>query len=506
MACRLPGAPDPESFWRLLREGRDAVTEAPKGRWALPEEPDGTGPRPAAPGTRRGGFLDRVDLFDADFFGVSPREAAAMDPQQRLMLELSWEALEDAGLIPGRLRGSDTGVFTGVMADDYATLTRRQGVGSLTRHSLTGLHRGVIANRVSYTLDLRGPSMAVDTGQSSSLVAVHAACESLRGGTSTLALAGGVQLNLAGESAVGVSEFGALSPDGRCYTFDARANGFVRGEGGGVVVLKPLDRALADGDPVYCVLLGSAVNNDGATDGLTRPSPDRQSDVVRAAQRMAGVKPSEVAYVELHGTATRVGDPVEAAALGAVFAGEGPRDEPLRVGSAKTNIGHLEAAAGIVGLLKAALSVSRAELAPSINYERPHPDIPLDEWGLRVQRELSGWPGSGRRVAGVSSFGMGGTNCHVVLAEPPAAEAVPSPAVAATGPGTAWTTEPGAGTAWTTTSGPVPVDDGFVSLPLSGKSASALAAQAGRLRDHLTRNPHIPLPDIAHALTVTRPV
>ncbi|MFI2620627.1 type I polyketide synthase, partial [Streptomyces sp. NPDC018584] len=480
MACRLPGAPDPESFWRLLCEGRDAVTDVPEGRWTVLGGREGEGVSAEAPGILRGGFIEQVGGFDAAFFGISPREAAAMDPQQRLMLELSWAALEDAGIVPGDLRGSATGVFTGVMADDYAVLARRLGPAALTRHSATGLHRSVIANRVSFALGLNGPSMAVDTGQSSSLVAVHTACESLRAGTSTLAIAGGVNLNLAAENAVAASRFGALSPDGRCFTFDARANGYVRGEGAGAVVLKPLDRAVADGDPVYCVIVGGAVNNDGATDALTRPSAALQAEVIRAAQRAAGVDPTEVAYVELHGTGTRLGDPVEAEALGEVFAPGRPVGEPLRVGSAKTNVGHLEGAAGIVGLLKAAFAVSRGELPPSLNFEHPNPVARLDERRLRVQSELSAWPGEGRRrVAGVSSFGMGGTNCHVVIAQAP----VPVEG-----------------------SGVVEPVGGGVVLALSARSAPALGAQAGRLRQHLVRQPDADLDAVARTLVTRRSV
>ncbi|MFE6165049.1 type I polyketide synthase, partial [Streptomyces sp. NPDC056486] len=475
MACRLPGAENPEAYWTLLREGVDAVGEVPADRWNLPGGNEAA--RPANPGTRRGGFLPRVDLFDAEFFNISPREAAAMDPQQRLMLELSWEVMEDAGIVPDTLHGSATGVFTGVMWDDYATLARRRDPDAQTRHSVTGTHRSVIANRVSYAFGLRGPSLAVDSGQSSSLVAVHMACESLRAGTCTLALAGGVNLNLAAESTIGTSKFGALSPDGRCFTFDARANGFVRGEGGGVVLLKQLDRAVADGDFVYCVIRGSAVNNDGATDTLTHPSVAAQAEVVRTAQRLSGVGPDEVAYVELHGTGTRLGDPVEAAALGEVFGSCRTQDNPVRVGSAKTNVGHLEGAAGITGLLKTALSLTHAQLPPSLNFEHPNPSIPLPELGLRVQTTLTEWPGEGPRTAGVSSFGMGGTNCHMVLSAAPSS-GVPVVEVGETG-------RP-------------------VALVLSARGPGALAAQGERLRAHLVRHPALSLERVAGVLASAR--
>jgi acyl transferase domain-containing protein len=417
LACRLPHAPSPAAFWRLLCRGESAITEMPADRrHAGPAaDPDGSTP------PRFGGFLDRVDSFDAGFFGISPREAVAMDPQQRLMLELSWEVLEDAGVRPETVAGSRTGVFVGAIWDDYATLLRRNGQRASTRHAMTGSHRSIIANRVSYSYGLHGPSLTIDAAQSSALVAVHMACESLRQEECTLALAGGVNLILAEDSMdAAAAQFGGLSPDGRCYTFDARANGFIRGEGGGAVLLKPLAAALRDGDPVYCVIRGSAVNNDGATDGLTVPSPAAQEDVLRRAYERAGVAPGDVQYVELHGTGTPVGDPIEAAALGAALGIARPAGSPLLVGSAKTNVGHLEGAAGIVGLLKTALSMAHGQVPPSLNFVTPNPSIPLRELGLRVQDELTGWPCPDRPLlAGVSSFGMGGTNCHVVLAQAP---------------------------------------------------------------------------------------
>ncbi|MEU8346316.1 beta-ketoacyl synthase N-terminal-like domain-containing protein, partial [Spirillospora sp. NPDC048832] len=468
IACRLPGAPDPRAFWRLLRDGRDAVTEVPPDRWGG-----------AADTPRHGAFLDGVDAFDAAFFGISPREAAVMDPQQRLTLELAWEALEDAGTRPGALRDTGTGVFVGAIWDDYGVLAYGRGPSAITPHTITGVHRSVIANRVSYALGLRGPSLAVDTGQSSGLVAVHLAVESLRRGESTLALAGGVNLNLLAESAVTTARFGGISPDGRCYTFDARANGYVRGEGGGIVVLKPLRAALADGDPVYCVVRGTAVTNDGATDGLTVPGVRGQEEALRLAVERAEVAPEDVQYVELHGTGTRRGDPVEAAALGAVLGAHRPAESPLLVGSAKTNVGHLEGAAGIVGFIKAALSIDRRLLPPSLNFERPNPGIPLDELNLRVQTELTGWPRPDRPlVAGVSSFGMGGTNCHVVLSAPPERER------AATG-------RPAAA---------VPA------LPflVSARTASGLRAQAARLRGFGDATPDLDPVAVARSLATGR--
>ncbi|MGI5499105.1 SDR family NAD(P)-dependent oxidoreductase [Lentzea sp. CA-135723] len=402
LSCRMPGADGPGALWDLLRGGRDALTDPPPGR----------------PGAR-GGYLADVEGFDADFFAVPARRAKAMDPQQRLLLELAWEALEDAGTIPASLREKAVGVFVGAIADDHAKLGHEIG-----GHTLTGTSRALIANNVSHFLGLRGPSMVVDSGQSSSLVAVHLAVESLLRGESEVALVGGVQLNLGLDGTTVADRFGALSPDGRCFTFDARANGFVRGEGGGVVVLKPLVRALADGDVPYCVIRGSAVNNDGASATLTSPDVQAQEAVLRAAYARAGIAPGAVDFVELHGTGTKVGDPVEAAALGAVLGSARGADRPLLVGSVKTNIGHLEGAAGVAGLLKAVLALRHQAVPPSLNFENPSPDIDFAATNLQVAREVIEL--AGPSVAGVSSFGVGGTNCHVVLTSWTAPELVGS--------------------------------------------------------------------------------
>ncbi|WP_372346843.1 SDR family NAD(P)-dependent oxidoreductase [Streptomyces sp. KL116D] len=468
MSCRLPHAENPAQLWQLLRDGRSAIGAPPAGRPELPARP--------------GGYLEDVSGFDAAFFGVSPREASAMDPQQRLMLELAWEALEDARILPSGLADTRTGVFVGVIADDYAALTHRRGADGITHHTLTGLNRGVIANRISYTLGLHGPSAAVDTGQSSSLVAVHLAVESLRRGESATAVAGGVNLNLVPDSTLGAERFGALSPDGLSYTFDARANGYVRGEGGAFVVLKPLHAALADGDPVYCVLHGSAMNNDGTTEGLTVPSPAGQQDVLRQAYERAQVPAEQVQYLELHGTGTKVGDPIEASALGAVL-GDGRADgAELRVGSVKTNVGHLEGAAGIVGLLKAALCIRHRELVPSLNFETPNPDIEFDALKLAVQQSREPWPRPDEPLyAGVSSFGMGGTNCHVVLSDRPAEVAAPQELPGAEQPAS-----------------------GAVPWVVSGKSAAAVAGQAGRLVSFLEERPELDVAAVGRSLAVSR--
>ncbi|MFJ2900656.1 type I polyketide synthase, partial [Streptomyces sp. NPDC087218] len=486
MSCRLPGGVDgPESFWDLLVQGTDAVGEVPADRWDAEafwsDDPAAVGKAVA----RRAGFLSRVDGFDARFFGISPREAAAMDPQQRLVLELAWEALENAGAVPGRLRGSRAGVFVGAMADDYAMLSRRAGVEGIGAFTSTGLARSVIANRVSYLLGLTGPSLVVDSGQSSSLVAVHQACQALRRGEVTWALAGGVNLMLAPESSVAVSKFGGLSPDGRAYVFDERANGYVRGEGGGLVVLKRLVDAVAEGDDVVCVIAGGAVTNDGGGEGLTTPSADGQEEVLRLAYADAGIAPADVDYVELHGTGTRVGDPVEAVALGRVLGCAGGRCGALRVGSAKTNVGHLEGAAGVVGLVKAALAVRHRRLPASLNFRVPNPGIDLEGLNLRVQTELEEWPqGRGGRVpvVGVSSFGMGGTNCHLVLTAAPEVSREPEPE-------------------------PVlePVS-GVVPWVLSARTAQALREQAANLAGYVAERPDTDPTDVGFSLATARTV
>ncbi|MBL1101983.1 type I polyketide synthase [Streptomyces coffeae] len=470
MSCRVPGAENVRSFWTLLREGEHAIADGPADRW--PTDIPELARHP------QGGFVDRVGDFDADFFGISPREAAVMDPRQRMVLELGWEALEDASLPPESLRSSATAVFLGATGDDYASLAHRHGGDALSHHSIAGLSRGLIANRVSQQLGLHGPSLTVDTAQSSSLVAVHMAGESLRSGAARLALAGGVHLNLVPESTIAFARSGALSPDCRSHTFDARANGFVRGEGAGVVVLKRLADAVADGDDVYCVLLGGAVNHDGPG-ALTVPSAEAQSALLREAYREAGVAPGRVGYVELHGTGTRAGDPVEASALAAVF-GEG-RDaaRPLLVGSVKTNIGHLDAAAGVLGLIKVALSMRHGLLPASLNYREPNPDIPLEQWKLRVNAAAAPWPDA-PRLAGVSSFGIGGTNCHLVVAAPePEPKPEPEPDA-----------EPAPGTT--------------VPVLVSARTPQALRAQARRLHDWVRDDPALRPLDVGHSTATTR--
>jgi acyl transferase domain-containing protein len=478
-ACRLPGAADPHAFWELLDGGRSALGSPPQGRF-----PEGHEPVPP------GGYLPDVDRFDPEFFGIAPAEAAYVDPQQRLVLELAWEGLEDAGVLPRTLAGSRAGVFVGAMSSDYSTLVHQHGPDALTRHTLTGLSRGLIANRVSHLLDLHGPSLSIDSAQSSSLVAVHLALESLRSGESDLALVAGVNLNLASDTATVLQRFGGLSPDGRCFTFDA-APRFRLGRGR-LCWSSPLQRAWADDDAVYAVLLGSAINSDGTGSGLTAPNTTAQADLIRSALSQSGVSADEVQYVELHGTGTPVGDPVEAQALGAVLGGR-PTDRRLEVGSVKTNIGHLAGAAGLVGLLKTVLAVRHRRLPASLNFEQANPAIDLAGLGVQVRTESGPWPRPGQPLlAGVSSFGVGGSNAHVVVAEAPPSGPVESPTGIP-----APVESPAENPAPARQSGPL-------LWALSARTAAGVTMQARRLHEHLARHPGLDPAHVAHALATHR--
>lgn len=419
IGCRFPGAGDPAAFWRLLTDGIDAVGEIPPDRW---DADAFYNPDPSVPGTavtRRGGFLRGVDQFDFSFFDISPRESAQMDPQQRLLLETAWEALEDGGQVPERLAGSRTGVFAGLSTNDYGHLPLNHP-RLVDAYTGTGNALSIAANRLSYVFDFHGPSMTVDTACSSSLVAVDLACRSLRDGECTLALAAGANVILSPALTVNFTKAQVLAPDGRCKTFDAGADGYVRGEGAGTVVLKPLSTALADNDPIYAVIRGTATNSDGRTNGLIAPSGRSQQAVLTEAYRRAGLSPGAVGYVEAHGTGTALGDAIEANALGAVLADGRPPESRCLVGSVKTNIGHLEAAAGIAGLIKVVLALQHRVIPQSLHFTEPNPHIPFGELPLDVAQSHTTWPDhGGRAVAGVSSFGFGGTNAHVVLAEAP---------------------------------------------------------------------------------------
>ncbi len=459
IGCRFPGADGPAAFWRELSDGVDAISEVPPDRWDADAFYDADPSVPGTSVTRRAGFLPGVDKFDFQFFGISPRESAQMDPQQRLILEVAWEALEDAGQVPERLAGSDTGVFVGISTTDYANL-RAGDLQLVDAYTGTGNALSIAANRLSYFYDFHGPSMAIDTACSSSLVAVHLACRSLRDGECSLALAGGVNVILSPALMINFTKAKLMAPDGRSKTFDAGADGYVRGEGAGIVVLKPLSRALADNDPIYAVIRGTAINQDGRTNGLIAPSRQSQEAVLAAAYRRAGLSPGTAQYVEAHGTGTLLGDAIEANALGTVLADGRPPGSRCLIGSVKTNIGHLEAAAGVAGLIKVALALQHRAIPPSLNFVEPNPEIPFDSLPMRVAQTLTPWPeNGGRAVASVSSFGMGGTNAHAVLTEAPQVR------VAAAEPGTA--------------------PDRAELLPLSAHSPEALAALADRYESAL---------------------
>ncbi|MDP5336970.1 MAG: SDR family NAD(P)-dependent oxidoreductase [Nodularia sp. (in: cyanobacteria)] len=420
MGCRFPGeANNPEAFWQLIQTGIDATIDIPTNRWQIADYYDSNPDIPGKMYSRRGGFLDDVDQFDAEFFGISPREAVNLDPQQRLLLEVSWEALEHAGQPPKQLEGSQTGIFIGLINADYAKLQVQTGDSTqFNAYYGTGTALSAAAGRLSYFLGLQGPAMVVDTACSSSLVTVHLACQSLRNGESNLALAGGCNLILAPDSSIYLSQTKAISPDGRCKTFDATANGYGRGEGCGIVVLKRLADAVADGDQIWAVIRGSAVNHDGYSSGFTVPNGLAQEALLRQALNNARVEPHQVSYVEAHGTGTPLGDPIEVRALGSVFARS--NQEPLKIGSVKTNIGHLESAAGIAGLIKVVLSLHHAEIPPHLHLNTLNPRISLQAGQIEIPTKPTPWPdGLQSRIAGVSSFGLSGTNAHVVLAAAP---------------------------------------------------------------------------------------
>ncbi|MEM9455499.1 MAG: type I polyketide synthase [Myxococcota bacterium] len=484
IGCRFPGgADDPDRYWSMLMEGTDAITEVPPDRWAIDDYYDDNPDAPGKINSRHGGFVTDPLGFDAEFFGISTREAQSLDPQHRLLLEVAWEALEDAGCVPEHLRGSRTGVYVGIMNDDYGRLQVERGLDP-DIYSALGMIKSAASGRLSYVLGLRGPSFIVDTACSSSLVAVHLACESLRAETSDLALAGGVNLLLSPEGTLHLTRLRALAPDGRCKTFDAAANGFVRSEGCGLVVLERLSDALANGRRIHALIRGSAVNHDGPSSGLTVPSGPAQQEVIRAALSAAAVNPAQIGYLEAHGSGTSLGDPIEVDAAGAVLGAVPGRQRPLLLGSVKTNIGHLESAAGIAGLIKAALAVSRAELPPHLHLRQLNPHIDANANRIEIPTTPTPWPEpSERRLAGVSAFGLTGTNAHVILEAAPASP-LPSPAPAPT----ATSSRP-----WL--------------VPLSARNAAALEALARAYRSTLDNHPkeapddgsdpRPPLPDLA---------
>lgn len=420
--CRFPGNADsPALFWELLKEGRNAIDEVPRDRWDVDAFYD---PAPHVPGKmvcRSGGFVDHLQDFDADFFGISPREAISLDPQQRTLLEVVWETLENGGVPPDTLAGSNTGVFVGISGIDYFMHMQACNY-EIDPYVGTGSALSVASGRISYLFGLQGPSLSVDTACSSSLVAVHLACQNLRNRECNLALAGGTHRILLPWGSIGLSQARLLAPDGRCKTFDARADGYVRGEGCGLVLLKRFSDAIADGDSILALIRGSAVNQDGKTSGLTVPNGPAQQAVIRKALRNAVVEVNQVGYLEAHGTGTPLGDPIEVTALTGVFGQKQLRPEPLIIGSVKTNFGHLEAAAGIAGLLKVVLALQHGWIPPHLNFHSPNPHIPWHNIPIKVAAEGMPWPKiDGRRIGCVSSFSFSGTNAHAVLEETPEA-------------------------------------------------------------------------------------
>jgi acyl transferase domain-containing protein len=420
IGCRFPGrVASAEDFWHLLQRGENAISEIPADRW---DADNYYSPNQYAEGkmnTRWGGFLEGFDRFDAPFFRISAREASAMDPQQRLALEVIWEALWDAGIAPDQLAGSSTGVFIGIYGTDHARLLLEDS-RAIDPYTCAGIAHSMASGRISFMLDLNGPSMTVDTACSSSLVAVHLACQSIRTGSCRLAIVGGVSLKFRPEHYLCLSKLGMTSPDGTCRTFDARANGFVPGEGCGIVLLKPLAEALTEECKIYAVIRGAAVNHNGRTSALTAPSGLAQQQVIRSAIKNARISPGDISYVETHGTGTALGDPIEVEALAETVGNTVSDGRPCALGSVKTNIGHLEAASGIAGFIKACLALHHDEIPPNLHFEQCNPHIDLRGTRFFIPTSPVPWPSSEhRRFAGVSSFGFSGTNAHVVLEEAP---------------------------------------------------------------------------------------
>ncbi|MEK8019991.1 MAG: type I polyketide synthase, partial [Candidatus Parabeggiatoa sp.] len=473
MGCRFPGGVHtPESFWDLPIQGVDTVTEIPNSRWNLEAYYD---PNPNKPGkmyVRAGSFLEGVDQFDPQFFGITPREAASLDPQQRLLLEVSWEALEHAGVAPAQLRESLTGVFVGSFWDDYSALhLYADDPSQIDAYRTLSNLRGLAAGRIAYVLGSQGPTMQLDTTCSSSLLAVHMACQSLRNKECHLALAGGVALNLSPELAIGLCSMNALAFDGRCKTFDAKADGFGLGEGCGMVILKRFSDAIRDGDNIMALIRGSAVNHDGRSNGLTAPNGLAQEALLRQALEKAAVKAEQIQYVETHGTGTSLGDPIEVLALANVLGQE--RTTPLTIGSVKTNLGHLSSAAGIASLMKVVLSLQHAQIPPNLHFTEPNPHIPWDKLPLTVPTETTPWTGE-PKLAGVSSFGMSGTNVHLIVEEAPKTQVVPI------------------------------AEPEYQLFVLSAKNEERLLAYAKKIIDFLESAPPIPLVNLTYTLQVGR--
>ncbi|MEM7591787.1 MAG: type I polyketide synthase [Cyanobacteria bacterium P01_A01_bin.83] len=472
IGCRFPQAPNPAAFWQLLRNGKEAIAPIPQDRWHAATFYD---PDPDTPGKMnvgRGGFLEQVDKFDADFFGMTAEEVEHTDPQQRLFLEVAWEALENAGIAPASLAKSQTGVFTGLCTIDYHRLLYKN-YNRLGSYSGTGTTMSITANRLSYLLNLQGPSMAIDAACSSSLVTVHLACQSLRSGESELCLAGGVNLILSPDSTISSAKTRLLSAQGRCKSFDAEADGYARGEGCGMVVLKRLSDAVAHNDNILALIRGSAVNHNGLSNSLSAPNGLAQQAVIRQALKNAVVEPAEVSYIDAHAVGTGIGDAIEFKALQAVYSTN--RSQPCGVGSVKTNIGHLEAAAGISALIKVILALKHQEIPPHLHLKQLNPYISLKN-AFYIPTQLQSWSrGENRRLAGVSAFGFGGTNAHVILEEAPQQQRKLTTAAAAP-----------------------------ALVTLSASCEPALQQLAQKYRDFLEAQPQVDLGDLAFTTNIGR--
>jgi 3-oxoacyl-[acyl-carrier-protein] synthase II len=480
MGCRWPGAEHPEAFWRLLQMRRDAIGPVPEDRWDLEKYYDADPDAPGQMPHREGGFLPDLWGFDASFFRIAPREAVSLDPQQRLLLEVSWEALEQGGWAADRLVGSRTGVYMGICSIDYWQRLLNQTPSEIDAYLATGNTHSMAAGRLSYILGLTGPSLAIDTACSSALVAVHSACQSLRSGECDLALAGGVNRILTPETSLNFAKARMLSASDRCKSFDQSADGFVRSEGCGVVVLKRWREAVQDGDTIWGAILGSAVNHDGRASGLTVPNGTAQQALIRQALSQSGVEPTQVRYVETHGTGTALGDPIEVNALGEIF-GKRELNQPLILGAVKTNIGHTEAAAGVAGLIKTLLALHHQEIPANLHFQTPNSQIDWIELPIQIPTDSIPWPQTSTpRIAGVSAFGFSGTNAHLVVADRPAA--------------------------LKSTNLPEPVKTTFTPylLTLSARTETALQQLVERYCEWLKEHPDIAIADLCYTAQIGR--